>query len=270
MTRLTSEDITNIPQTLDQYDLELKHKTGCTLREIACMAASVSENKLSSASANLKVAAIPISSGQGIIPHFAQAVQAITHHIGFSSFTTDSYDIAGLAEAVNRKAQIIFLADDSSFVAVNLPHMLVVDNNEATARGYVAALESMARGIRNRQVLVIGAGKVGTQAIRTLKEWGARAGIFDINAEKAEMVAKEYGVTKEDDLEQALQHYSLLFDASPASEIIQAKHIKSDTMIAACGIPLGLTAQAYSLVKDRLIHDPLQIGVATMLAMTLR
>jgi pyrrolysine biosynthesis protein PylD len=70
----------------------------------------------------------------------------------------------------------------------------------------------------------------------------------------------------ERDLEEALRRHSIFFDASPAADIIRSEHIQPQTLIAAPGIPLGCTTEAYGLVKDRLIHDPLQIGVATMLA----
>ena len=46
---------------------------------------------------------------------------------------------------------------------------------------------------------------------------------------------------KEENISEALQRYAILLDASPAAEIIQAVHIKANTIIAACGIPLGLS-----------------------------
>jgi pyrrolysine biosynthesis protein PylD len=61
--------------------------------------------------------------------------------------------------------------------------------------------------------------------------------------------------------------YSLFYDASPAQGIILPEHIKPHTIVAACGIPLGLSDEARSFIGDRLIHDPLQLGTAAMLAM---
>ena len=68
----------------------------------------------------------------------------------------------------------------------------------------------------------------------------------------------------EKNLEEALGRYTVFFDASTAANIIEAKHIKPETLIAAPGMPLGLTDEAYSLVEQRLIHDVLEIGVAAM------
>ena len=47
---------------------------------------------------------------------------------------------------------------------------------------------------------------------------------------------------------------------------IEAKHIQPTTAIAAPGVPLGLSPEAQTRIESRLIHDPLQIGVATMMA----
>ncbi len=268
--RLSSELLVDIDKGLDNYNTELLHKTGCSLREIASRAAGVAEAEVCNASSSTPVAVIPITTGEGIIEHFAPAVQSIVSYIGFTSFVTQGCDVAGLAEGIKRGAKIIFLADDNCFVAINLPHRLVVDNAEATGRGYVAALECLAGGLYNRSVLVIGAGRVGRSAVCALKRLGAKVAVFDINQTKAENLVREYEAVREENLAEALQRYTILFDASPAAEIIQAEHIKPNTVIAACGIPLGLSAQAYSLVKEHLVHDPLQIGVATMLAMAVK
>ncbi len=82
------------------------------------------------------------------------------------------------------------------------------------------------------------------------------------------MLAKGHEITIERDLEDALSKYTILFDASPAADIIKLEYVTPETLIAAPGMPLGLTKDAYSVVKEHLIHDVLEIGVATMLAKT--
>ena len=71
-------------------------------------------------------------------------------------------------------------------------------------------------------------------------------------------------ITVGKNLEEALSRYTVFFDASPSANIIQAKRIKPETLIAAPGIPLGLSEEAYFLVKERLIYDVLEIGVVAM------
>lgn len=267
MTRLSSELISDIGKDLAVYDKDLFNKTGSTLRKTACRAAGVNEEDVYRAIDSSLVGVIPVTSGKGVIEGFVQAVQSIVSHVGFDSFITDSSDASGLAEAVEREANVIFIADDSRFIAINLSSRQVVDNTDATGRGYVSSLDSLVGGLKQHRVLVIGAGKVGKSAVLALNKLDAKVGLFDIDQAKSEVLAREFDAHVEKSISEALNQYSILVDASPAHEIIQKQHIKPDSAIAACGIPIGLSKEAYSLVQERLIHDPLQIGVATMLVM---
>jgi pyrrolysine biosynthesis protein PylD len=66
-------------------------------------------------------------------------------------------------------------------------------------------------------------------------------------------------------LDSALARHKFIIDASPAPDIIQAHHITADTYVSAPGIPCGLNVEAKTKISNRLLHDPLQLGVATML-----
>ena len=271
MTRLTGENIRDIGKTLKQYDESLIRKTGRPLKQIAIQSAGISEKDLENALASNVVAVIPITCGQGMIEGFAESVRAILHHLGARSVRPRGADIAGTAEAVEKGATVVFCSDDDRFVAINLPLLRVVDNTEATVKGYVTALELMAGGLSGRQVLVIGgAGQLGWKAVDLLETKGAEVAAFDLNQSRLKELTKGRKTGVERDLEEALRRYSIFFDASPASNIIRPEHIQPETLIAAPGIPLGCTTEAYDLVKDRLIHDPLQIGVAAMLAEALQ
>ena len=102
----------------------------------------------------------------------------------------------------------------------------------------------------------------------SLKHKGAKVAAIDLNQDRMESLGKEHKIIVERNLEEALGRYTLFFDASTSANIIQAKHIKPETLIAAPGMPLGLTEEARSLVKERLIQDVLEIGVATMFIQT--
>jgi pyrrolysine biosynthesis protein PylD len=53
--------------------------------------------------------------------------------------------------------------------------------------------------------------------------------------------------------------------AAPAANLVTEAMVDEDTVIAAPGIPLGLTAEARRKLPERnLIHEPLMLGVATM------
>ena len=264
--RLTKEDVREVARRLPEYDAELVRKTGLSLQQIAGRTVGVGEGGASVATHSQNAAVVRIASGQGIIEDFAEAVQAILIHVGAEAFIAEEKDVAGLAEAIERKADIVFLADDDRFIALNPALRRIADNGEATAKGYVSALEAMAGGLTQRRVLVIGgAGHVGWNAVLALEGKGAKVAIFDPDQDKVESLVRGHEIAVEKDLEEALRRSTLFFDASPAADIIRLRHIMSDTLIAAPGIPLGLTDEAYSVVKERVIHDMLEIGVATML-----
>lgn len=270
MTRLTSGDLRFMEDDLARYDAELVRKTGLDLRQIACRAGGMDEAEARRLLASTTAGIIPVTSGEGIIEGFGEAVAHIASHIGASSFVTAAADVGGLAEAVGRGADVLFLADDTRFIALDLRSRTVADNSEATARGYVAALNSLAGGLAGRSVLALGAGEVGRNALNALMALGARPAVYDPDPEKIRALGSETGLSVEQGLEEALEKHRLIVDASPAAGIIKERHIKPDTMVAAPGLPLGLCPGALVSIGDRLIHDPLQIGVATMLVLAIQ
>jgi pyrrolysine biosynthesis protein PylD len=269
MTRLSSDLISGMNETIAAYDHELVQKTGLTLRQIAARTASLSEEVLCEAFRSECVAVIPITAGQGVIKGFTQAVKGIIEHLGCPCFITGNSDAAGLAEGIEKGATTVFLADDNRFIAINISQKRVIDNAEATGWSYAYALNACAGGLNGRDVLLIGAGRVGKNALHALLKLGANVGIFDIDGSKVQSLVDKFKVKKEENLSEALDLYTFIFNASPAPDIFQAEHIKPETTIAACGIPIGLSDEARRLAEERLIHDPLQLGTAAMLAMAL-
>ncbi len=273
MTRLLADDIKAIPATIKSYDRELLEKTGCSLQQIASAAAAAGTANIMPA--DYRVAVIPITSGLGTIAGFSEAVCSVACHLGFQAYVTAGADVSGLSEAYRGRADLAMLADDRVFVAINLKTGSVADNAEATALGYAAALKLMAGSLNDRDVLLIGAGQVGSRAAEALAEMGARLVIFDINKEaEASLVRKIREKTAIEvcgsvSLDDALKKCRVIFDASPGTSIIAGNLVNERTIVAAPGVPLGLSCDAEQVVKERLIHDPLQIGVAAMLYMVL-
>ena len=270
MTRLQSDDISDIVPQLKAYDEELFSKTGHSLRQIACHAVGQKENDARGILSRLRVGIVPIRWGQGVITGFGEATAAILRHLGFNTSVTGHSDISGLAEAYEKKADVVFLSDDNDFVALNVIARQAVHNAEATGKGFAAGLDLMAGGLGDQKVLVLGCGAVGRAAALTLLRFGATVSIYDTNAGhamefKSALSGQESDRIKiESDFDAALDGHSLVVDATNAAGIIHAKDISSQTFIAAPGMPLGLTREAANKVSDRFLHDPLQIGVATM------
>lgn len=270
MTRLTTEDIKGIARRLDKYDMELFKKTGRMLLGVACHTFGIPERVLQSIAASVEVGIIPYQSGKGIIEGFSQTLESIIKHLGFRVFVTTKTDVAGIAEAVERNAEVIMMADDKRFIALNIKSNRMSDNAIATAKGYVAGLDLMAGGLEGQKVLVIGCGAVGQSATLAVLQRNAEVSIFDINSSHSYKLAREIykamrkKINVETDLNAALQRYHLLVEATDAPGIIEAHYIRPDTHVAAPGIPLGLTPKAVEKISSRLLHDPLQIGVAVM------
>ncbi|MGI6630322.1 MAG: 3-methylornithyl-N6-L-lysine dehydrogenase PylD [Bacillota bacterium] len=268
MTRLTEKDIDGLSQEITRYEKELLLKTGMSLREIACFAAGISLEVLNAASKTYQVAVIPITSGLGIIGGFAHSVASIVNKLGFPVAVTEKTDVSGFYEAVSTGKDIVFMADDERFIAFNLRTKKMADNGEATGRGYVSALYGMAKGLKGCDVLVLGYGQVGSKAVDFLSELGANAVVFETDQSKVDYLL-ERKVKVENNLDLALPNYSYIVDATPEGSFISKELLHPKALIAAPGVPLALTADAYQKYKDQVIHDPLQIGVATMLALAL-
>ncbi len=272
MTRLTTADIRTVADDLADYDADLVAGTGHSLKGIACSAAGISEAQFDKTIGNLLIAAIPVTSGKGLIGKFCDAVKSICSHLGANTFVTRATDVAGLADAFERKADVVLLSDDDRFIALRAQSCRVIDNADATGNGYAAGLKLMTGGLKNRDVLVIGCGPVGYGAAESLIRMGARVSLYDIELSKSQKLAAKIksafdsDILIENDLEAALSGHRRIIEATPAANIIQARHITSDTYIGAPGVPLGLSDKARLKISTRLLHDPLQIGVATMVA----
>jgi pyrrolysine biosynthesis protein PylD len=270
MTRLQSDDISGIGPRLKAYDEELLAKTGCNLRQIACHAVALEEEAAREITPRIRVGVVPIRWGQGVIEGFCEATAGILKHLGFNSFVAGQSDIAGLAEAYERKADVVFLSDDDDFVALNAETRQQVHNADATGKGFTAGLDLMTRGLADQKVLVLGCGAVGRSVASTLFSYGAKVCLYDINPPNLQKFISSLAgpdrqrLTIAPDFHEALAGHSLIVDATNAAEILHAQDISPQTMIAAPGMPLGLSREALKKVSDRLLHDPLQIGVATM------
>lgn len=270
MTHLKIDDIQYITSQLDQYDRQLHQMTGNNLRSIACRTQGISEIALQSVMDSVLMGVVPIRSGQGVIEGFSDTVKNIVQHIGFKVFVTQETDVAGIAEAVERKARVVMMADDYRFVALNVLCECIVDNADATGRGFVTGMDLMAGGLKGQKVLVIGCGPVGRSAVLTAITLGAEVSVFDINFQRSHQLAQEVKkksirtVVVEKSLDMALQNHHLLVDATNAPDIIDKETITLQTYIVAPGMPLGLTPEAVEKISNRLLHDPLQLGVAVM------
>ncbi len=270
MTRLQSHDISEIASQLSAYDEELLFKTGHNLRQVACYATQLKEEEVLRVASSIRVGVVPITWGQGLIEGFCEATAGILKHLGFSTFVAGQSNVSGLAEAYENKADVVFLSDDNDFVALNTATRQSVHNAAATGKGFAAGLALMTNGLAGQRVLVLGCGAVGQSVISALLGYGAKVSAYDINPaccreSKSSIAGPDSDrLTVAPGFDEALAGHTRVVDATNAAGIIGAEDISPQTYIAAPGIPLGLSHDAQNKFSDRLLHDPLQIGVATM------
>ena len=268
LTRLKSDDIESISARLKDYNHDLQLNTGKGLLGIACHCCKVDEATLKGRATGYSIHVVPVTAGQGIIGDFSETVCSILQFLGFTAEVTAKNDITGLSEAFEKDADAIFVADDHRFVALDLHTRIVVDNSRATGSVYSAALDLMTGGVQNKDVLVLGCGPVGEAATRSLLALGARVGLHDCSTTAALSLIKNIKeratLVIEENLSKALSKYRYIVDATPAGELIPDDLIADDTFISAPGVPLGVSDKGRLLLKNRLIHDKLELGVAAM------
>jgi pyrrolysine biosynthesis protein PylD len=205
-----------------------------------------------------------------LIGGFSETIRDILNHIGFPTFVTKESDVTGISEAVDKHADFVFMADDDCFVALNLECRRVVHNADATGKGFLAGLNLMAGGLQGQAVLVIGCGAVGSSAARALLNYGAKISVYDSDPsrsrELARILEKKFNVQIkiETYLKSSLAQHRFWVEATNAADVIHGHDLTPTTYIAAPGMPIGLSRDATHKVSRRIIHDPLQIGVATM------
>ncbi len=271
MTRLKHSDISEISSSLTQYEGRLRAATGRSLLGIACHACGVDEAGIKNKIKDFSIHVIPVTAGQGIITDFSMTVVAILSFLGFDARVTEQTDASGIASAYENKADAIMLADDLRFVGINLTTRQVTDNSDVTGRVFAAALDLMAGGIKDKQVLVMGCGPVGESSARSLLERGATLNLYDTNvhagkALKQQLLKDAQGSPIEvlENFPTRLSDYPHILEATPTANTIPDNLITDELKIAAPGVPLGISEIGCSLLTDRLVHDKLELGVTAM------
>ena len=261
MTRLVREDIFEIEKNMKAYDRTFREQTGFTMQEIAMRAAGFHRDPVPA-----DVAVVSVTSGLGVISGFADTVAAILRYYGIRADVMAAADVEGLQQAYRGGYGLVYLADDAVFTALGLGSRVVSDNGEATGLGFAAALTAAIghRGqqVRGQRVLVLGAGPVGKAACRFFLSQGMRTELYDKDG-KARQRAKE-SIRKLVCLDEEPEYrsYEYLLDATTASGLIGAEDVSERTIIAAPGMPCGVTPRARSTAV--VIHNPLELGVLTM------
>ena len=258
MTRLTPDMIEGVPDDTIDLDSRLMKMCGKTVKQLALEGAGMDHDVDFS---KVRVAVVPITSGMGVISGFSKSVDAIVKRLGMDSYVTKGTDVNGFQEGILDGVDMIMMADDAMFVAYNVHAVRSTNNSWGTAMGYAVALKNAAGGIEGKDVLVIGAGLVGTEAVQILKSWGANVSVTDIKFDKAKALEERFGVKALQDVEQALSSHKYILNAAPA--IFPGRLIMEGAVISTPGVPHYFDEEGRRKAKA-IIHDPLEIGTAMM------
>jgi len=269
VTRLTSEDLRKSPQDLRAYDQRLKALTKLGLLEMALQTANMTLEEYTSKVKSLTcVTIVPITMGRGILPGFSEIVAEVGWFLGLPCKVSSAPNVAGWGEAICSASEMILCADDDTFLALNLISQRVVDNATATGKIYAVALAAAAGDVTERLIGVLGLGPVGQAAATWLHLQGTRLIVHDKNKNKqAEILLGREGIEGAESVREVLDQTNLVLDATNAANIIKARRLREPLILSAPGVPLGIDDPNSNMV--RLIHDPLQLGVAAMMVQAL-
>lgn len=267
MTRLITEWISNIEHEIKVYDDDLMKKLGMNLSGLTAKTCSLTEDAFRKKIKKHSVAVIPITTGEGVIGTFSESVAAIARVMGSNAFVTKNTDVAGMSEGILKGADILFMADDNEYISINVKTGAVGDNNIATAKGYVAALEKMAGTLKEKNVLVIGCGIVGRKAIDALKDKGAVVFLYDKDMERVRALNCE-DISVLTNVKE-IKNFEYILDATNEGGWLCKKMLAENVIISTPGVPLSLDEETYHTIQDRVVHDFLQIGTAVMLGLVL-
>ena len=278
MTRLSPNDIDTITDDLNLYDGKLRAATGCGLFELACDCFGIAPSQASKRAANFTIGVVPVTAGLGVISEFSNTVAGILEYLGFTVVVTSETDVTGIFRVANKKVDGLFLADDTTFMALDCASFTAIDNSEVTGRMYGTVLDAMAKDSGADGALVIGCGPVGIRGAMELLRRGRRVTLVDMDSTKAEYAAETVRQTlnnKSDaqnrvvvmtDLKQAVMCHDLILEATPAAEVLRDTWLTAKKKIAIPGVPPGVTEEGARLLANNLIHDKLELGVAGMAA----
>jgi threonine dehydrogenase-like Zn-dependent dehydrogenase len=213
-----------------------------------------------------------------VVPGFAETLALIGRWLGLEAAAMPGQDGDGLREAEAWGAEWVILADDDRFEVRDTAGRVLADNNPATSRAFVAALELLAgESLAGREVLVLGLGIIGRGAAARLLELGAWPLMYDLDPAKGPAALAEAGggevVAGEEEAARILAgRANLIFEAVPRRELGKIRPpAEARLRVAAPGVPLSWPrAWLESGGPARLWHDVLPSGVSAMLALALK
>ncbi|MGN0659924.1 MAG: 3-methylornithyl-N6-L-lysine dehydrogenase PylD [Emergencia sp.] len=268
MTRLKTEWITYMLDGMESYNRQLAAKTGFDLAGLMADTFQMSIAQVEEVRAAARIAVIPVTQGEGIIGCFSESVAAIVRSMGFRADVMKHTDVDGIYDAARRGYDILFMADDIRYMALNIRTGKVSDNNYATALGFIQALRLMmkknGKDIGREKILQIGYGTVGKEAAAILENHSVDFDLYDKDQQVLSGTAHKKLQNKDE-----IKNYSYILDFTNEGSWLAGCDLAGDILYASPGVPYSMDAEAAERFEDRAVHDNLEIGTAVMLGQCL-
>lgn len=268
MTRLRTEWITYMLDGMDDYNRSLAARTGMDLAGLVMETFGVSKADFDAARSSVRVAVVPVTQGEGIIGSFAQSVAAIILSMGFQADVMEHTDVDGIYDASRGGYQVLFLADDIRYLALNIRSGLYSDNNYATALGFIRALFAMMRKAgkdpMSEKILQIGYGIVGKESAKILTAAGVDFDLYDKDRSAVSDFSGKILSGKNE-----ISAYQYILDFTNEGGWLRREDLREDVLYASPGVPYSIEEDAAASFEERAVHDNLEIGTAIMLGESL-
>lgn len=267
MTRLTTEWIAGMEDTAADWNNMLQRRVGMGYMELACRVSGNSMEVMKAAASDYLVAVVPITSGLGTISAFSESVAAIVRAMGFKTIVTKAADVDGIYEAYLKGADVLYMADDDRYIALNIGNKKIGDNNIATAKGFVEALAGLSGGLAEKEVLVLGYGIIGKLMAGALTDKGAGVTVYDKDPQKQALIKRDGYACLTDAA--GIKNFLYLADGTSEGPWISETMLNENAVIAAPGIPFSLDDKAKAKFSEKYVHDLLEIGTAVMMGLAI-
>ena len=274
MTRLKTEWIDYMLDGMNDYNSSLKAKTGFDLAGLTMDTFGISKEKYDRLTGSLLVAAVPVTQGEGIISSFSEAVAAIVRSMGFRTYISEDTDVEGIYGSILMDADVVYMADDTRYLAFSRDNGSFGENNYATALGFIMVLRAMMKkaglDISKEKILVIGNGLVGEEAVQILLNHSIDFDMYDKDPKAVEafrdLDTGKYVLSSPEEI----KDYRFILDFTNEGGWLKDEMLGTDVIYASPGVPLSLDEKAAERLQNTAVYDNLEIGTAMMLGEILK
>ena len=274
MTRLKTEWIDYMLDGMNDYNSSLKAKTGFDLAGLTMDTFGISKEKYDRLAGSLLVAAVPVTQGEGIISSFSESVAAIIKSMGFRTYVSEDTDVEGIYGSILMDADVVYMADDTRYLAFSRDNGSFGENNYATALGFIMVMRAMMKkaglDISKEKILVIGNGLVGEEAVQILLNHGIDFDMYDKDPKAVEafrdLDTEKYVLSSPEEI----KDYRFILDFTNEGVWLKDEMLGTDVIYASPGVPLSLDEKAAERLQNTAVYDNLEIGTAMMLGEILK